>query len=142
MKISVVTRMMRSELPKANKCIYGANSSIDDDVKCDKDSVEDREVSLIAELNTSWSSKENIFPQLSHTDVETYFFLNAGHMTMKKFIRGFNLYRENYIHDISFFFKLLIKTLSTLKHIFFWICSIFVQVTPNVYFHNTNEHVT
>jgi hypothetical protein len=59
---------------KANQCIYGAFFSVDDDVKCDKDSVEDREVPLISELNTGWSSKEHIFPQLSHKDVETYFF--------------------------------------------------------------------
>jgi hypothetical protein len=51
---------------------YGANSSVDDDVKYDKDSVEDREVPLISELNTGWSSKENIFPQISHKDVEAY----------------------------------------------------------------------
>jgi hypothetical protein len=55
---------------KANQHIYGAIFSVDDDVKCDKDSVEDREVPLISELNKGWSSKENIFPQLSHKDVE------------------------------------------------------------------------
>jgi len=53
----------------ANQMIYGANSSVDDDVKYDKDSVEDREVPLISELNTGWSSKENIFPQISHKDM-------------------------------------------------------------------------
>ena len=57
---------------KANQVIYGANSSVDDDAKYDKKYVEDREVHLISELNTGWSSKENIFPQLSHKDVETY----------------------------------------------------------------------
>ena len=57
---------------KANQFIYGINSSFDDDVKCDKDSVEYRGVPLITELNTGWSSKENNFPQLSHKDVETY----------------------------------------------------------------------
>ena len=56
----------------ASQVIYGANSSVDDDVKYDKDSVEDREVPLISELNTGWFSKENIFPQISHKDVETY----------------------------------------------------------------------
>jgi hypothetical protein len=57
---------------KANQFIYGANSSVDVDVKCDKDSVEDREVPLISELNTGWSSKANVFPKISHKDVETY----------------------------------------------------------------------
>jgi hypothetical protein len=57
---------------KANQVIYGANSSIDDDVKYAKEYVEDREVPLIYELNTGWSSKENIFSQISHQDVETY----------------------------------------------------------------------
>jgi hypothetical protein len=57
---------------KANQFIYGTNSSVDIDVKCNKHSVEDREVPLISELNTGWSSRENIFPQLSHKDVETY----------------------------------------------------------------------
>ena len=33
------------------------------------------------------------------------------------------------------------KKLFTLKHIFIWICNIFVQITPNLYFHTT-EHVT
>ena len=58
----------------ANQVIYAycANSSVDDDVKYDKDYVEDREVPLISELNSGWSSKENIFPQISHKDVETY----------------------------------------------------------------------
>jgi hypothetical protein len=52
---------------------YGANSSVDDDVKYDKDSVEDREyiLPLISELNTGWSNKENFFTQISQ-------------MTMKK----------------------------------------------------------
>ena len=61
----------------ANQVIYGANSYVDDDVKYDKDSVGDREVPLISELNTVWSSKENLFPQVSHKDVETYL-LKAG----------------------------------------------------------------
>jgi hypothetical protein len=56
----------------ANQVIYGANSYVDDDVKYDKDSVGVREVPLISELNTVWSSKENLFPQVSHKDVETY----------------------------------------------------------------------
>ena len=59
----------------ANQVIYayGANSSVDDDVKYDKDSVEDREyiLPLISELNTGWSNKENFFTQISQ-------------MTMKK----------------------------------------------------------
>ena len=88
--------------------IYGANSSVDDDVKYDKDSVEDREVPLISELNTGWSSKENIFPQISHKDVETYLLKsrsddNEKMSCYRHFIRGFNFYKENYIHDISFF---------------------------------------
>ena len=81
--------------------IDGANSSVDDDVKCDEDSGE--------ELNTGWSSKANIFPQLSHKDVETYLLKcqSDGNENMgcyRQFIRGFNFYKENYIHDISFFF--------------------------------------
>jgi len=56
-----------------NQAIYGANSSVDDDVKYDKDSVEDREVPLISELNTGCSSKENILPQISHKDVDVSF---------------------------------------------------------------------
>jgi hypothetical protein len=58
----------------AKQFIYGANFSVDFDVKCDKDSLEDREVPLTSELNTGWSSKSNVFPQLSHKDVETYLF--------------------------------------------------------------------
>ena len=57
---------------KDKQFLYGANSSVDFDLKCVKDSVEDREVPLISELNTGWSSKANVFPQLSHKDVETY----------------------------------------------------------------------
>jgi len=48
----------------ANQVIYGANSSVDDDVKYDKDSVEDREVPLISELNIGRSSKEISSPKL------------------------------------------------------------------------------
>jgi hypothetical protein len=81
--------------------------SVDGDVKCDKDSVEDREVHLISELNTGWSSKENIFPQLSHKDVEMYFLKcrsedNEKMSCYTQFIRGYNFYKENYIHDIFF----------------------------------------
>ena len=91
----------------ANQVIYGANSSIDDDVKYDKDSVEDREVPLISELNTGWSRKENLFLQCSHKDVETYLLKsrsddNEKMSCYRQFIRGFNFYKENYIH-ISFF---------------------------------------
>ena len=53
----------------ANQVIYGANSSFDDDVKYDKDSVEYTEVALISELNTGLSIKENLFPQISHKDI-------------------------------------------------------------------------
>ena len=78
-KISGNKNELALRASNANQVIYGANSSVDDDVKYDKDSVEDREVPLISELNTGWSSKENIFPQISHKDVETY-----CQMTMKK----------------------------------------------------------
>jgi hypothetical protein len=95
----------------ANQVIYGANSSVDDDVKYDKDSEEDREVHLIFELNTGWSRKENLFLQCSHKDVETYLLKsrsddNEKMSCYRQFIRGFNFYKEHYIHDISFF-KLL-----------------------------------
>ena len=91
----------------ANQVIYGANSSIDDHVKCDKDSVEDREVPLVSELNTGWSSKENLFPQSSHKDVETYLLKSRSDDNEKmscnrQFIRAFNFYKENYIHDSVF----------------------------------------
>jgi len=88
--------------------IYDANSSVVDDVKYDKDSVDDREVPLISELNTGWSSKENIFLQISHKDVETYLLKsrsdnNEKMRSYRQFIPGFNFYKENYIHDISIF---------------------------------------
>jgi hypothetical protein len=80
---------------KANQVIYGDNSSVDDDVKYVKEYVEDREVPLINELNTGWSSKENIFPQISHQDVQTYLLKcrsddNAKMSCYRQFIRGFN----------------------------------------------------
>jgi hypothetical protein len=137
---SVVTRMsLRSEFSKANQFIYGANSSVDDDVKCDKDYVEDREVPLISALNTGWSSKENIFPQLSHKDVETYLLKcrsddNEKMSCYRQFIRAFNFYKENYIHDISFFLTSIKIKLFTLKHICFWICNIFGQISYIIYF--------
>jgi hypothetical protein len=92
----------------ANQVINGANSSVDDDVKYDTGSIEDREVPLISELNTGWSSKENIFPQISHKDVETYLLKsrsddNEKMSCYRQFIRGFDFYNENYIHDISIF---------------------------------------
>ena len=108
-KISGYKNELALRASNANQVIYVANSSVDDDVKYDKDSVEDREVPLKSELNTGWSSKENIFPQISHKDVETYLLNsrsddNAGKMSCyRQFIRGFNFYKENYIHDISFF---------------------------------------
>ena len=42
----------------ANQVIYGANSSVDDDVKYDKDYVADREVPLISELNIGRFNKK------------------------------------------------------------------------------------
>jgi hypothetical protein len=42
---------------------------------------------------------------------------------------------------IHFFLNFYKKKLFTLKHIFLWICNIFVQITPSLYFHTT-EHVT
>ena len=99
----------------ANQVIYGANSSIDDDVECDKDSVEDREVPLVSELrypsylNTPGGpAKEIIFPQISRKDVETYLLKsrsddNEKMSCYRQFIQSFNFYKENYRHDIPFF---------------------------------------
>ena len=98
-KISGNKNELALRASNANQVIYGANSSVDDDVKYDKDSVEDREVPLIS---------ENIFPQISHKDVETYLLKsrsddNEKMSCYRQFIRGFNFYKENYIHDIPFF---------------------------------------
>ena len=127
--------------------IYGANSFFDDDVKYDKDYVEDREVALISELNTGWSSKENLFPQISHQDVKTYLLKsrsddNDKTSCYRQFIRAFNFYKENYIHDISFFINSIKKKIIYFKAYFLWICNTFVQITTNGYVHNANEHVT
>jgi hypothetical protein len=86
------------------QCKSSDNSFFDEDVKYDKDSVEDSEVPLISELNTG-SRKENIFPQISHKDVETYLLKgrsddNEKMSCYRQFIRGFNFY-------IILFFKLL-----------------------------------
>jgi hypothetical protein len=93
---------------KGNQVIYGVNSFVDDDAKYEKDYVEDREVPLMSELNTGWSGKENIFPQISHKYVETYLVKCRSHdnenmSCYRQFIRGLNFYEDNYIHDISFF---------------------------------------
>jgi hypothetical protein len=63
MKKSVARRMsLRSELSMQIKRSMVLNFSVDDDVKYDKDSVEDREVPLVSELNTGWSSKRKYLP--------------------------------------------------------------------------------
>ena len=84
----------------------------------------------------------------SDKDLETYLLKsrsddNEKMSCYRQFIRGFNFYKENYIHDIPFFLNFYKKMLFMLKHIFLsvWICNIFVQITPNLYFHTT-EHVT
>ena len=59
----------------------------------------------------------------------------------RQFIRVFNFYKENYKHGIPFCETSIKKKLFTLKHIFLWICNIFVQIPPSLYFHTT-EHVT
>ena len=51
-KISSNKNELALRASNANQVIYGANSSVDDDVKYNKDSVEEREVPLISELNT------------------------------------------------------------------------------------------
>jgi hypothetical protein len=80
----------------ANQVIYayGANSSVDDDVKYDKDSVEDREyiLPLISELNTGWSNKENFFTQISQNQIR---FLMQGEKIFLKKIFLFSVYKEN-----------------------------------------------
>jgi hypothetical protein len=82
----------------------------------------------------------------SDKDVETYLLKcrsddNEKMSCYRQFIRVFNFYKEDYIHDIPFFLNFYKKKLFTLKHIFLWICNIFVQITPSLYFHTT-EHVT
>jgi hypothetical protein len=82
----------------------------------------------------------------SDKDVETYLLKgrsddNEKMSCYRQFIRGFNFYKENYIHDIPFFLNFYKQMLFMLKHIFLWICNIFVQITPNLYLHTT-EHVT
>jgi hypothetical protein len=82
----------------------------------------------------------------SDKDVETYLLKcrsddNEKMSCYRQFIRVFNFYKEDYIHDIPFFLNFYKKKLFTLKHIFLWICNIFVQITPSMYFHTT-EHVT
>ena len=51
-------------------------------------------------------------------------------------------FTEKIIYTTFLFLNFYRKRLFTLKHIFLWICNTFVQITPNVYFHNANEHVT
>jgi hypothetical protein len=82
----------------------------------------------------------------SDKDVETYLLKcrsddNEKMSCYRQFIRVFNFYKEDYIHDIPFFLNFYKKKLFTLKQIFLWICNIFVQITPSLYFHTT-EHVT
>jgi hypothetical protein len=77
---------------KANQYIYGAIFSVDDDVRCDKDSVEDREVTLISELNTGWSSKENISPQQIYFKVNNFFLYKYK----KKKCRVYNFLYKSY----------------------------------------------
>ena len=67
-KKSVVTRTSLRSDSELSMQIYGVNSAVDDDVKYDKDLLENRGVPLISKLNTGWSSKENIFPQISHKE--------------------------------------------------------------------------
>lgn len=78
----------------------------------------------------------------SDKDVETYLLKswsddNEKMSCYRQFIRGFNFYKENYIHDIPFFFNFY--KLFILKHIFLWNCNIFVQINPNQYFHTTEQ---
>jgi hypothetical protein len=96
-KISGSKNEIALRASKANQIIYGANSSVYDDVKYAKEYVEDREAPLIYQLNTGWSSKENIFLQISHQDVETYLLKcrsddNETMSCYRQFIRDFNFY--------------------------------------------------
>ena len=84
----------------------------------------------------------------SDKDVGTYLLKsrsddNEKMSCYRKFNRGFNFYKENYIQFTrhSLFLNFYKKKLFTLKHIFLWVCNIFVQITLSLYVHTT-EHVT
>ena len=61
---------------------------------------------LISDLNTGWTSKEELFQKLTHEDVDSYL-INSQQRTedpekmqcYRQFIRGYNFLKENYIHD-------------------------------------------
>ena len=81
----------------------------------------------------------------SDKDVETYLLKSRSDDNEKWAAIDSSLEALTFIKKLytrhSLFLNFYRKMLFTLKHIFLWICNIFVQITPNLYFHTT-EHVT
>ena len=78
----------------------------------------------------------------SDKDVETHLLKSWSddNEKMSCYRQFISLHRKLYTRH-SHFLNFYKKKLFILKHIFLWICSIFVQITPSLYFHTT-EHVT
>lgn len=59
------------------------------------------------ELNSGWTSDQALLPLISHQDVESYL-IHSSHRTgdneqmlcYRQFIRGYNFFKENYVHDL------------------------------------------
>ncbi|CAC5421798.1 unnamed protein product [Mytilus coruscus] len=59
------------------------------------------------ELNSGWTSDLSLLPLVSHQDVES-FLIHSSHRTgdnkqmlcYRQFIRGYNFFKENYVHDL------------------------------------------
>lgn len=67
----------------------------------------DEKIVPIDSLKTGWTSEIQLFPKISHNDVENYL-LHSSHRTednekmecYRQFIRGFNFFKEGYVHKI------------------------------------------
>ncbi|KAJ8300687.1 LOW QUALITY PROTEIN: hypothetical protein KUTeg_022206 [Tegillarca granosa] len=68
--------------------------------------VSDTDIISVDSLNSGWTSDTKLFPQISHRDVKQYL-IYSSHRTedsgkmecYRQFIRGFNFYKEGYIHN-------------------------------------------
>lgn len=91
-----------------NQLQHGIAKNIDNVDKTSRDFyAHDKNIPPITELNSGWTSNEDLLPKLSHKDVEEYL-CDSSHRTedrdkmqcYRQFIRGYNFYKEKYIHDI------------------------------------------
>jgi hypothetical protein len=90
-----------------NQLNHGIRQNIESNDERKNTNIDIQDIPPITELNSGWTSTQNLLPQILYKNVEDYL-LHSTHRTKdrekmqcyRQFIRGFNFHKENYIHNI------------------------------------------